>query len=326
MKLSRLLLAVLAILAATAIILFFSKNSGTIHSSEKEFALKNPGEADRILIRYDTAEILLIKTDAGWQLNNLYTAKNEAVELLLNSLQRLEAISPVPKNYQAIAAKKLENTGIHLEIYSKGRLSRSFYVDFDTSEVAGSIILNQNSKTPFFIRLKGYQGRNITGVFSTEINYWRDNILFGYRPEEIAAVAINYLTGNRKSFKILYHHNSLPQIIDAANNQVVKDPDINNAGEYLYFFSNIKYKRLPPDTSVKINNDMLFADITIKKRTNEEMTVYLYRKLTDVDKQDKKILDLNNCYAIINNEKEPVILRYYDIDPILSDLDDFIKK
>ncbi|MBN2610689.1 MAG: hypothetical protein JXB00_03955 [Bacteroidales bacterium] len=326
MKSFRLLLPVLGILAVIAVVLFLSKNSGTIKSSEKEFALDKPEETDHIIIRYDTAEISLVKTDASWQLNKMYMAKKEAVELLLSSLQRLEAIAPVPKNYQSIAAKKLENTGIHLEAYSKGRISRSFYIDYDTSEVAGTIILNEHSKVPFLVRLKGYPARNITGVFPTEIRYWRDNMLFGLTPEDIASVAVNYFNGEKTSFKIIYNNISLPKVIDPDKNIEINEPDIKNAGDYRYFFSNIKYMHLPPDTSIIINDKLIFAEITVEKTTNGNMTVSLYRKNRDAGDHGKINFDLNYCYAIINNEKEPVVLRYFDIDPILSDLGDFIKK
>jgi hypothetical protein len=36
--------------------------------------------------------------------------------------------------------------------------------------------------------------------------------------------------------------------------------------------------------------------------------------------------DLNQCYGKINDEEEIITIRYVDIDPILRELDDFLKK
>lgn len=287
--------------------------------------MKNTDDIDKIAIRSDSIEILLMKEAESWRLNNMYAVKKDAINLVLAAMQRLEIIAPIPRSYQALAAKKLENTGKFVEISAGSRIIRAFYIDYDTSEIKGTIILNHKARIPFLVKMKGFSTSNISKIFSTDFYFWRDNTLFSYQPEDIASVSISYADSRNRSFKIIYDSERQPHLINQQTGKQMNEVELKSLSDYLYYFSNINYLPSDADAVNVLATNLLIAEITIEGKKMNNITVSLYKRPLEEISESQKY-DLNYCYGKINNEKELVLIKYFDIDPILRELNDFIKK
>ncbi len=269
---------------------------------------------------------MLAKENGVWRLNNTFKAKKEAIDLVLNMLQRLEVAAPVPHRYKAVAAKKLQNQGEFVQIYAGNHLMRSFYIDYDTSETLRTIYLKEGSKTPFILKLKGYSLSNISLLFSPQVRFWRDNLLFNFKPSDISVIQVDYPMNPSQSFKISIQSEDWPELAKTSTGESIKRVDIEHIRHYLYYFSGIEYQ-LPDTGNLSLtDNDLLFAEIRITDVSDVSIQVRLYRKALKSGSGSAQEYDLYNCFGRINEEDEIISFKYVDIDPILKELNDFLKK
>ncbi len=322
------LIIAVIVLLAIAVGLHFKNNSGSLRGGEKEFSVKNMDAIDKIIIRSDTSSILLEKEKEYWRLNNSLRAKKDMVKLILTALPRLEAISPLPRNYQAVATKKLQNAGTNVEVYADERLVRAFYIDYDTTEVKGVIILNQKAKMPFLVKLKGFPEGDFTWIFNPELSFWKDNTMFSYTPDDITSVSIKYPDKKHHSFKIIFHPQNSPELFNPETGNKMNNVNFKMMNDYRYFFSDLKYYPVDPPDTIVLTGDLVMAEVTLQDKAGKITTIKLYKKpLAPIDNNNNPAgYDLNLCYGTINNEKGVVLVKYLDIDPILRELDDFLKK
>lgn len=327
MKSYRYLIAVIIALLVITIVLVFKSNNSNFKNRAKEIAIQNTGRIDEIIIRSDTTSVFLRKVKGdNWKLNNTFNAKKEAVKLILGMLERFEIKGPVSRKYQAIVARKLENSGKHVEIYSGNRLIRSFFIDYDSTELQSTIYLGSGAKKPFIIKLKGYSLSDISLLFSPEIRFWRDNTLFGYQATDISAIQVEYPDKKNQSFKIVMKSGKLPELTNPFSENKIENPDYKSLHDYLYFFTNIKYQRPDSNISSSLTNKMLFATILIAGKSNDSLQVRLYKIPVNRNLKNGRDDNMNWCYGRIGNETEAVLIKYGDIDPVLREMHDFLKK
>lgn len=326
MKSTRNLITLLIVLVIVAVILVLKNQKSTIPSSLKNVAVPNTHEIDKIVIRSGTDKIILGKQNQVWKLNNSFDVKKTAIDLVLNMLQRLEITAPLPRNYQNIAAKKLENTGKHVQLFKGTQIVRSFFIDYDTTEIQGTIYMKEGSKTPFFIKLKGYSLSDISLLFTPQIRFWRNNTLFRYQPSEISGIRIDYPGNKSQSFEIDTRVKNQPELINILTGQKMQDFNYKSILDYMFYFSGFEYHTIETDSMPETDNRLHFADIRITDDSNTPVQVQLYRKARDTHSMDTQDFDLYWCYGKINDEEEIIAIQYVDIDPILRELDDFQKK
>ena len=326
MKTHKYLFILLTVLILLAAFLVLKNQMGNIPAGMKNVAVENTDEIDRITIWCGTDTIILDKQDQEWRLNNQFAVKKDAIVLVLNMLKRFEIASPVPRNYQNIAVKKLENYGKHVQLYKGKQIIRSFFIDHDTTEIQGTLYLKEGSHTPFMLKLKGYSLSDISLLFSPHIRFWRENIIFRYQPSEISGIRILYPGNPSQSFELDLRIKNLPRLVRISNGEEIHDFDYKNVTDYLYYFSGVAYRPLETDRLPAATAGSYFADITITDDSENDIRLKLYRKVRDDNTGSTPDYDLYRCYGKISDEPEFISIQYEDIDPILKELDDFLKK
>src|SRR4030042_2787733 len=325
MKSLKYLLTLLMLLAIIAIVLILRNHKSTIPAAIKNVSVGNTGEINRITIRSGTNLVMLARENGDWRLNNAFRVKKTAIDLVLNMLPRMEIVAPVPRNYQAIAAKKLENNGKHVQMYSGNHLLRSFFIGYDTSESQGSLYMKEGSQTPFFLKLKGYSLSDISLLFSPQVRFWRDNTLFNFQPSDISVIQIEYPMNQSQSFEIKILSENQPELIKTMTSEKMKDSDNKSILQYLYYFSSVEYHLPDNDSLPAIDENLLFAEIRITDISNTPVLVKLYKKVLKINHSNAQHDVLNWCYGRISDEEQIISIKYVNIDPILKELDDFLK-
>ena len=326
MKSLKYLIVFSVLLAVIAILLVLKSHKGTIPGAIKSVSVPNIDEISQINISSGVDQIKLVKENGTWSLNDVFKVKKTAIDLVLNMLQRLEIAAPVQRDRQALIAKKLENTGRHVQIYSGNHLLRSFFIGYDTSESRSTVYMKEGSKKPYFLKLKGYSLSDISLLFSPRVRFWRDNILFNCKPAEISVIQVEYPGNQSQSFTIRINPDNKPELIKTITGEKMKNSDVNEVFHYLYYFSGISYHLPDTDSLPSMNDSLPFAEIGITDISGTQVQVKLYRKALKINSGETQQFDLYWCYGQINNEEEIVSIKYMDIDPILKELDDFLKK
>jgi hypothetical protein len=92
MKSLKYLIILLSLLLIVALTLVLTNHKSTIPATFQKIAVPNTGEISLITITSGADQIILARDNGDWRLNNAFKAKKEAIDLLLNMLQRLELL------------------------------------------------------------------------------------------------------------------------------------------------------------------------------------------------------------------------------------------
>lgn len=90
---------------------------------------------------------------------------------------------------------------------------------------------------------------------------------------------------------------------------------------YLQLFQHITFKGVMASKPIYLNPQPDYT-ITLTDTDGKLTRASFFPIVTDVD---KKKIDLNNLYVFIENDTLPVVARYADIDPLLQEIDYFLK-
>ena len=193
---------------------------------------------------------------------------------------------------------------------------------YESRLIPGTYMMDNRKKQPYRVGLTGYTGDNIESLFSTAEAGWKDNVLFGYSPADIAAVEIDYPQRQEQSFRIIRDEKEMPCLLAAGKTSPSAEADMEEITDYLSFFSPVHYSVAE---GLRYATGRLKDPFAILTVTGQNQTVFHMRsfRLPDPGGQD---YDMNRYLAFINSDSLPVILKYTDTDPIMKAYHDFLKK
>ena len=196
-------LALLFVLSALAIV-FWQRSQkrqamGGIEEAWYQFGVEDTSAVDRIILRDKTPrEIELLRTPTGWQLNKR-AVRSDAIEVLLETLKRMEMRNFVPGNSEEEILRRMSTYGKEVEVYAKGKKVAHFLVGTDTPDYLGTYMLNEGADLPFAVHIPGFNGY-LSLRFITDEVLWYDRQL------------IEHPFTQWSDFRMKYQEPSLPQV------------------------------------------------------------------------------------------------------------------
>lgn len=307
-----------------ALVILFSRKDGTLLKKNVDFFPENISEINRIEISKNEEVILLERNNSQWMLNGMASAQNDRIQFLLESLERIEIVSPASKLVKDSVIAHLLLYGKYVQLSGRGNTDKHFYIYFDTTEVAGTYMMTGKSGTPFMVCLKGYSGNNIENIFSLNFKSWQENILFNFTPDEIREVMVEYPAETDHSFRIFRDESDGIVLSDLISVWPKEKTNTQEIQDYLYFFLNVRFeypeKRIPD----QIFSAQPFAKLGLIAGVSREVNLKAFYLPASNGVSGKH--DLNRFIALVNNEQDTVILKYTDMDPIFRQIEDFQKK
>jgi hypothetical protein len=307
-------------------------------SSEfSDFAFEDTSSVDRIFIS-DVEGIsadLTRQKDNTWKINDEYKARQDAIDLILKSVNSIKVKETVPKSTMETIIKSMAGNSIKVEIYSgSDKPVKVYYVGNPTQNHFGTYMLleidGEKSSTPFITHMPGFHGF-LTARFFTDEDKWRDRTVFAYKAEDIKSIQISYQRRPLKSFKITREDSGF-SVIDL-NSRTKIDPLKEEAiDEYMSRFESIHYEFIQREaplanidsvtsttplhiievegidgrkTLVKTYNKPITGSIAVNPATGKAYTV-----------------DLDRLYAWVN-DTDFVVMQWPTLDNILAYYDDF---
>jgi hypothetical protein len=310
----KLFLAILVILLAVIAIYFTINRKGkTPTNPGKLFALKSGKEIDRINISNSEGNVTLIKENDFWTVEN-----KEVRHDLINSL--LDAVSLVSDSQRDSVLQWLEN-GTKLTFYSSKSVVNSFYICKQNNSIYGVLY---NSQNPYRLSLRGFPDIDLTKIYSANPEHWTLNLLLDCDPATIKSIVLEYPLKPEMGFQL----EKLPdgQFYLSKNGQFKAltntDPEI--LVEYLSFFNDIKYfhvSDIPQIEQEIINKQKPFFHFKLASINDTITEIWGYNKPNEENDDS----DAYEFYAT-SKEKGIILLKYNDFDPIMVDIDYFLKK
>jgi hypothetical protein len=325
MKKYRVYIGIIIVLAILAIVLYMNDKSGTLKVGHHEFSVADTSSITTVKISDGTVAISLERQGDKWTVNNGYYARAKAVRALLRVVSSIEVSSPVPKSMMNDVLDGFNGRVVSVTIESSGQVIKAFRIAENDSLQIGSFAMLTGDNVPYVVRMAGYDG-HVSKLFPIEPLFWRDKMLFSYRLSDILSVEVEYLQHPENSFAYQFLGPGDLKIKSLATNKTIPI-DKARARDYLLNFSSLPFQ-VAEMMPFKINYDSLifqkpFCEIKVKNTGNQIKTVKTYR-MPDLKKSGS--YDINFMYALVQDDKMPVIVKYIDLDPIMRKYSDFVSK
>ena len=193
-----------ATLGIIAFVMQQNQDGSTIRSELSDFAFKDTASITRVLLKDESGEIIDLRRIQGreWSVNSEFTARPDAVEILLTTMKRLSVKTPVSQSAMESTLKNIIASHVIVEIYTDSdEPVKSYYVGGANQSHTGTNMMMTGSSRPFVVHIEGFHGFLTPRFFTNELE-WRSREIFGYQVEEIASVQIKYQETPKSNFKV----------------------------------------------------------------------------------------------------------------------------
>lgn len=268
--------------------------------------------------------VLLEKKENGWLVNGEYPARPELIQVLLETLGRLEVKQKLSQNAVEGAVKTLATNHHKVEIYLNGESKpyKVIYVGGPTQDHLGTYMLIEGAKEPYICYVPGERAY-LTPRFTPIADEWRSRVLFDFAAaEQIASVKVENKTSPASSFELRYGKEKKFKLIDINRNQEVGGFDTLRAKDYLRRFKSLGFVRYTQAEDAHL--DSLKAKyhlntITVTATSGKVSKLQLFQSPLppgSVDDIGNPITyDMDEMFGLVD-DSVLVIAQYYTYDPI----------
>ena len=323
--------ALILVLAMLSVWLMTDRDTGSTLEDLKEeyrFYIEDTAAIDKIVM-YDKspARVELTRTDNGWLVDGKHPARDDAIETLLQTLNRMQMRNFIEERMKETVIKRMSVYGKTVEIYANGELVRSFIVGTDTQDEMGTYMMIKGASAPYAVHIPGFNGFLSTRFF-TESWLWYKRIITDFDPQEITSVQMTYPDSMHYSFQL--------DIKDSENFQLsrVITGDLVTANParvkpFLVAVSNMRYEgAIIPSDPIYERKDSLLASTPVFELTvntsSETVNLKAYRIKGPAESFDPEgeapEFDPDRLHAIINNDRM-ILVQYYGLRRVLVSAD-----
>jgi hypothetical protein len=333
-SLKKIRITILATILLTGISIWIIKKNkpGTIRKELFDFAVADTSSITKIyLVNTSGKQLTLVKEKIGqWQINGKYNARNDAIKNLLSCIKDLQVRTPVAKSALENISKQMATSSTKIEIYQGDKLAKSYYIGSDTQDGLGTFMLlidsetGENSTLPFVMFIPGFNGFLSIRYFMDE-DLWRNRSIFAFYPDQISLLSVKYTNLPDSSFSISLSNSNSISLSNSKGNKVANF-DTLKAKQYLNYYSNIQYEALENNLRPGFKDSVLAKGavhiITLTDRDGKIHTVKTFSKPAEKNSVDQLTgqpltEDLERMFALINEDKDLVLIQYYVFGKLL---------
>lgn len=313
---------------------FLSQSSGgtTLEGPENyAFSVKDTATIDKIVISDKTPNVASLKrTSEGWELDGQYPVRRDAIEILLETLYRMEMKNFLPQRLVPEVEKQLAVYGKRVEIYQSGKLTKVIYVGTPTASEIGTYMKLADGDLPYAVHIPGFNGF-LNTRFITESYLWRSRGLVPIKARSIKEVELIYPDSLEASFSMTVFSADSIYLTRASNNEVVPDFSQVKGRLFLAACSRMKAEgEIIPSDPIYARRDSLRAatpvfTLRIRSKGGEMRTVSGYRikaapETIDYD-DPSSFYDPDRMHGFVNNDRM-VLLQFYGLRNVLKSADE----
>jgi hypothetical protein len=331
---------ILALLAAASIYIYKSKNkSSTLDKKASDFAVKDTASIDKIFLAdKDNKSVLVEKTDKGWKLNGKHDIRPDVIDLLLYTIRMVEVSSPVSKSSRENVIKVMSSKSTKVEIYSKGKKIKQYFVGHPTQDHLGTYMLLTNLNTgdnyeePFITHIPGFDGF-LSTRYNTEELDWRARLVLDFTPPKIKQIKMDLHEFPDSSFVIdLFSLQRFGLRINKTNQSIPFDEE--RIKQFIAYFQNVNCEVVLDKQNALVDSlaksAVPFATLTIIDRENKPNTCEFFHKQPNISKNEQYGVeykyDPDRLFIRYDNGKEYGVAQYYVFGKILQTYQYFVPK
>jgi hypothetical protein len=298
-----------------------SKRNASYDKSDYEFAVADTGSIKAVTIIRGSDTVLLERTSGEWLVNGGKTRK-ESLRGLNTLVSRIEAEAPASRSIRDRILLGLIEDPKKIAITLKDGREKSYRVRYDSLSQSTYMMLD-GSDIPFRVSVRGYRQKNLADLYVNEPRYWRDNTFFSYRPGEIHGISLLNIRDPGRSFHMARNESGEFEVAPGMMPGEWTPPENEKLTQYLGYFREVRFERFMhrDELNLLIHEDPDYI-LKIDSR-KKERTVLEFYPVFSLTSPGEKEPDLNLLCGRIKNRDEWVILKYFQVDPLLQDFEYF---
>lgn len=335
MKKNKASIGIVIVLLLISAIFFFREEKTTLKEELSNFAVKDTSSITMIFLSTQNGKNVTLKriNESKWTVNDLYTARQDGINNLLETMYRVSVKTPVNKAAFENIVKKIASSGTKVEIYKNDNKvpDKVYYVGGTNQEHTGTEMLMDNSSVPFYTHVEGFYGF-LTPRYITNANEWRDRTIFNSGFGSITSLQVEHPMDPEQSFKIIDVGNGQFALSNLKTREELSDFDTLSVKDYLNQFQNVHYESFEETKTKEYISSILQTTpqqvYTVTDVTGIEKTCKTYLKpvkdgATDLEGNPINF-DLDRMYATIN-DTDFVVVQHIIFDKLDKKLDDLKK-
>lgn len=327
-------LLVLVVLVAVAAWLLSSRNdSGTLERKmDYEFTIKDTAAIDKIVLSDKSpSTVTLTREGRYWMVNGEYRARRDAINTLLETLNRMEMRNFIEERMKQTVIKRMSVYGKEVKVYKDGELFKTFYVGTETHDELGTYMMIKGADAPYAVHIPGFNGFLSTRFFVDPV-LWRSRDIVTMDSRDIREVQTVYPDSMEASFKITVHSPDSLYLTSLKTGQVVPGVNRVKMRVYLAAISQMKYEgAILPTDPISLRRDSLLAStpvfyITVKDKKDNTTRVEGFKIKGPEQVMDPTLeapeYDPDRLHGFIDRERM-VLLQYYGLQNVLKPISHF---
>lgn len=332
MKKNRIAIILIIILGSLSFWFIQNNKNGTIKETLRDFAVADTASITKIFLADKSGNSITLerKKDRKWTVNGLYNARPDAIQTLLNTIQKIDIKEPVGKNAQNNVIKRLAAKAVKCEIYQNNKLTKAYYVGTETPDLLGTYMILIDLKTmkpsekAFVTYIPGFQGYLTTRYFVEERG-WRDRTVFQYIPSDIKSVKVEAPSNPEYNYELSVNGNNDYQLKMLSANQFLKNIDTLAVKQYLSYFQQLNFEsfevdlKKPQIDSVLKSQPLNIVTVTDNSGKVNKVQFYARNNQRAIRNSDGELLpyDPERMDALLDNGKDFVMVQFYLFGKIL---------
>jgi hypothetical protein len=311
-------LILIALLGLLAVFLHEYRQRAALGHRDVIFAVKDSDKVNEILISGNDSRAVLRKSNDGWILSSEHAVREKAVEILLQTLERIRISGPVPLSQRDAIREKLMNESVRIGI-REGRKLKTYLV-YSAGRHEPTYMQMPGDSRIFMTEIVGFSG-NIASVFIPDENYWRTNILFNYQADEITEVIVSHKDNNGDSFILRQSPVNKFSLYSYPENKQSEGLNDSMVIRYLANFFYTPYERVA-NADERLLSDSLFNAqpdhlIKVTSKQGKVSEVRFHKIITDAGRKSESLqFDLFRLHAI-TDDGSMIIIPYHSVDLLL---------
>jgi hypothetical protein len=321
---------ILLLVAAALIALFFSRSNNTIKEELRDFAIADASMVQKVyLADMNGEDVLLEKINGEWIVNKKHPAREDAVDLMLSTMERIAVKYPVGDQLHDNVIKSLATQAVKVEIYTEDlhKAHKTYYVGPEANDHLGSYMILENSSKAFINHLPGFNGflgprYNIDGI-QVNAELWRDRSLLSYEVNELKSIEVIHHEAPQHSFLLTKENDSYLLTNGQQEHQV--NPAF--AQQYLSLFKSINIEGFMNEYEKRdsVRQSTPLYSLLIESKKGDQQVDFYHKKPKRDEYQDQNgnplQWDKDRMYAF--HQDDMMMVQFYVMNKILLSATDF---
>ena len=333
------LILTIVLIAIAGLLIWNNRYLSTLNGDSADFMVWDTASITKIyLADREDFESLLERTDDGWILNHEYRAHPKKIDQLLYTMFRVRVRMPVSVASHDNIISQLASRSTKVEVYQQvprvnlfnrvklfyhEKRTKVFYVGEATKDSSGTFMLKEGAEQPYIVY--------ISTRYSANPDEWRDHTIFHTDLNDIQSLSLEFGDDATRSFRIDNTGKYQFQLTRLADNQTLP-LDILKVINLLSQFSDVRFESLLNNLLTEhridsITHTPFLHRLTLTDKNGKVTTMKTYLKrvnsVFDIP-EEEYIVDDDRLYALVNDDRDFVLIQYYVFDKMLKDVNYYI--